>query len=113
MLDNEDGQNLRHNKKIFLIIFAYFALNIFLKWAEKDSSNYHKAIERVQLGHPLRIDDLINVFDFEQSHEGKWRKTTEEGALSAEEGVFEMRLVKLVETRNYSYFDVVFHIVDG
>lgn len=87
MLDNEERQNLRHNKKIFFIIFAYFALNIFLKWAEKDSSNYHKTIERIQLGHPLRIDDLINVFDFEESHEGKWRSSAEDNALSADEGV--------------------------
>lgn len=77
MLENEEGQNLRHNKKIFFTIFAYFALNIFLKWAERDSSNYHKTIERVRLGHPLRIDDLAAAFDFEESHEGSWRRTAQ------------------------------------
>lgn len=85
-----------------------------IKWIDSDTANHSKAFRKVNASTPLNIDDLLQLIDYEETYEGSWLAHEQQGSLlKSAEGIFEMRLVRLIETRNNSYFELYLRVFDG
>lgn len=110
----DDQQRLGHNKKLFFILLIYFAINVSIKWLDNNPAAHANAYRKITANTPLTIDELLQLLDYEQTYEGTWISPKQlTPYLKAIKGVFEMRLIRLVETRSNSYFELYLRVIDG
>jgi hypothetical protein len=68
----DDQQRWGQNKKLFIILIVYFAINISIKWLDSDTYARVNAFTKITQQNPLAIDDLLQLIDFEETYEGTW-----------------------------------------